>query len=76
MINTGCGRSVHDQAWAVALGDLGRFRQEFYTSLAACSDALFELTEAVLCADGPMRSLVDPTLVDEHRRGHGAMYAR
>ena len=28
----------------------------------------------MLCADGPVRSLVDLTLVAEHRRGHGAMY--
>ena len=43
-------------------------------SLTARADALFELTDAVLCADGPVRSLVDLTLVAEHRRGHGAMY--
>lgn len=55
-------------------GDLARFRQEFYMSLTARADALFELTDAVLCADGPVRSLVDLTLVAEHRRGHGAMY--
>jgi len=55
-------------------GDLARFRQEFYTSLTLRADALFELTDAVLCADGPVRSLVDLTLVPEHRRGHGAMY--
>jgi DDE superfamily endonuclease len=42
--------------------------------LTARADALFELTGAVLCADGPVRSLVDLTLVAEHRRGHGAMY--
>ncbi len=29
---------------------------------------------AVLCADGPVKALVDLTLVAEHRRGHGAMY--
>ncbi|WP_316691124.1 NF041680 family putative transposase [Pseudonocardia sp. H11422] len=55
-------------------GDLAWFRQEFYRSLTARADALFELTDAVLCADGPVRSLVDLTLVAEHRRGHGAMY--
>jgi hypothetical protein len=43
-------------------------------SLTARADALFELTDAVLCLDGPVRSLVDLTLVAEHRRGHGAMY--
>lgn len=55
-------------------GDLTRFREEFYGCLTARADALFELTDAVLCADGPVRSLVDLTLVAEHRRGHGAMY--
>jgi hypothetical protein len=55
-------------------GDLGWFRQEFYRSLTARADALFELTDAVLCADGPVTSLVELTLVAEHRRGHGAMY--
>jgi len=55
-------------------GDLARFREEFYGSLTARADALFELTDAVLCADGPVRSLVELTLVAEHRRGHGAMY--
>ena len=55
-------------------GDLAWFRREFYTSLTARADALFELTDAVLCADGPVTSLVELTLVAEHRRGHGAMY--
>jgi hypothetical protein len=35
---------------------------------------LFERTDAVLCADGPVTSLVELTLVAEHRRGRGAMY--
>src|SRR5215218_4884701 len=65
--------TVHDHARLVALGELSRFRHEFYASLTARADALFELTEAVLCADGPVTSLVDLTLVAEHRRGHGAM---
>lgn len=66
--------SVHDQARAAALGELSRFRHEFYTSLTARADALFELADAVLCADGPVTTLVELTLVAEHRRGHGAMY--
>ena len=45
-----------------------------YRCLTARSDALFELTDAVLCADGPVKSLVDLTLTAEHRRGHGALY--
>ncbi|MCP2308591.1 hypothetical protein FHR36_001715 [Kitasatospora paracochleata] len=36
---------------------------------------MFELADAVLCADGPVRSLVELSLVGEHRRGHGGLYA-
>jgi DDE superfamily endonuclease len=35
---------------------------------------LFELTDAVLCAEGPVTSLVGLSLAAEHRRGHGALY--
>nr|WP_244933271.1 transposase [Micromonospora tulbaghiae] len=42
--------------------------------MTARADALFDLTDAVLCADGPVRSLVELSLVGEHRRGHGALY--
>jgi hypothetical protein len=66
--------SVHDHDHGAALGELSRFRWELYTSLTARGDALFELTDAVLCADGPVTSLVELTLAAEHRRGHGAMY--
>ena len=37
-------------------------------------DELFELADAVLCADGPVRDLAGLSLVPEHRRGHGALY--
>jgi hypothetical protein len=66
--------SVHDTGAAGALGDLSRFRQEFYLCLAARADTLFELTDAVLCAEGPVRSLAELSLAAEHRRGHGALY--
>jgi hypothetical protein len=55
-------------------GDLARFRELFYGCLSARADAQFELTDALLCADGPVRTLVDLSLVPEHRRGHGALY--
>jgi hypothetical protein len=55
-------------------GDLARFREVFYGCLTARADAQFELTDAVLCADGPVRSLADLSLAPEHRRGHGALY--
>src|SRR5688500_9256171 len=53
---------------------LSRFRTEFYGCMTARADALFELTEAVLCTDGPVQALVDLSLAPEHRRGHGALY--
>lgn len=33
-----------------------------------------KLTEALLCRDGPVKSLVAPFLAPDHRRGHGGMY--
>src|SRR5438045_1875760 len=65
---------VRGAVQAGALGELSRFRQEFYRCLPARADALFELAEAVLCADGPVRSLVELSLAPEHRRGHGGLY--
>jgi hypothetical protein len=38
------------------------------------ADALFELTDALLCTDGPVKTLVGLSLAPEHRRDHGAMY--
>jgi hypothetical protein len=66
--------SVHDAGVAGALGDLSRFREEFYQCLTARADALFELSDAVLCSEGPVTSLVELSLTPEHRRGHGALY--
>jgi hypothetical protein len=53
---------------------LARFRREFHACLTARRDELFELADAVLCADGPVRALAGLSLVPEHRRGHGALY--
>ncbi len=58
-----------------ALGLLSRFRVEFYDCLYARADSLFELTDAVLCVDSPVKTLVELSLAVEHRRGHGALYA-
>jgi hypothetical protein len=57
-----------------ALEGLSGFRLEFYDALAARADALFELCDAVLCTEGPVKSLVELSLAVEHRRGHGALY--
>lgn len=57
------------------LGVLARFRQGFHAGLYAREDALFELTDALLCTSVPIRTLVELSLAAEHRRGHGGMYA-
>lgn len=46
-----------------------------YACLAVRGDELFELADVVLCAPGAVHSAVELTLLPEHRRGHGAMYA-
>ncbi|MFG2586052.1 transposase, partial [Streptomyces malaysiensis] len=57
-----------------AFATLSRFRAEFYECLSGRGDALFELSDALLCTDGPVKTLVDLALAPEHRRGHGALY--
>jgi hypothetical protein len=53
---------------------LARFRSELYQCLTARADELSELTDAVLCAGGPVRDLAGLSLVPGHQRGHGAVY--
>lgn len=50
--------SVHDPAAQRSLGELNHFRQEFYRCLTRWADGLFELADAVLYTDGPVRTLV------------------
>jgi DDE superfamily endonuclease len=57
-----------------SLAVLSRFRAGFRACLAARGDELLELADAVLCADGPVRTLAGLSLTPEHRRGHGALY--
>ena len=63
-----------DVARVESLARLSRFRLEFRACLTARGDELFELADAVLCADGPVATLVGLSLAPEHRRGHGALY--
>src|SRR5437667_9311883 len=56
------------------LSVLSRFRRDFHACLTARADELSELADAVLCADGPVRTLAGLSLAPEHRRGHGALY--
>jgi DDE superfamily endonuclease len=57
-----------------AYRELAEFRSRLYGCLAARRDALFELCDAILCADHAVTSLVQLSLVPEFRRGHGALY--
>ncbi|WP_413754988.1 transposase [Streptomyces sp. MMBL 11-3] len=57
-----------------AFAELSCFRAEFYACLIRRRDALFELGDALLCADGPVKTLVELSLEVEHQRGHGALY--
>ena len=67
--------SLQDDAARVeALGVLSRFRLDFHRCLTARGDELSELADALLCAEGPVKTLVGLSLAPEHRRGHGALY--
>ena len=50
--------SVHDVCPVDAARELAGFRRELHRCLTARTDALFELTDALLCTDGPVTSLV------------------
>src|SRR5437763_737036 len=64
-----------DQSVAAAAADrLRAFRGALYGCLGRRADELFELTDALLCTEGPVCSLVGLCLAPEHRRGHGALY--
>ncbi len=65
---------LHEQAAVEALSGLSGFRDGFYDCLDARADALFELADAVICADGPVTSLAALSLAPVFRRGHGALY--
>jgi DDE superfamily endonuclease len=53
---------------------LREFRLKLYECLTARADALFELCDAILCADHAVTSLVQLSLEAEFTRGHGALY--
>ncbi|MGW0093848.1 NF041680 family putative transposase [Streptomyces sp. NPDC003328] len=65
---------LDDAARVESLTVLSRFRADLYSCMSARADALFELTDALLCAEGPVNTLVDLSLAPEHRRWHGGLY--
>jgi len=66
----GEGLAEADRARRVLAG----FRRELRGCLTGRGDELFELADAVLCAEGPVRVLAGLSLAPGHRRGHGAVY--
>src|ERR1700678_359895 len=53
---------------------LREFRARLYACFTARADALFELTDAILCADHAVTSLVQLSREAEFTRGHGALH--
>ncbi|GAA4973506.1 hypothetical protein [Actinoplanes utahensis] len=47
---------------AEAIDALAEFRERLYRCMTRRADALFELTEALLCTDGPVKTLVGLSL--------------
>ena len=67
--------SLQDRAGCVeSAAVLAQFRRDFHRCLTARGDELFELADAVLCAEGPVRTLAGLSLTAVHQRGHGALY--
>src|SRR5437764_11738254 len=53
---------------------LVEFRRGLYSCSARWGDALFELTDAALCASGPVTSVPALSLEPEFTRSHGSLY--
>ncbi len=74
LLLSGTGDPERTDMVTAKAGALAGFRRDYHACLDRRADALFELTDAVLCADGPVVSLPELSLTAEHRRGHGALY--
>jgi Transposase DDE domain len=57
------------------LARLGGFRTELHACFPRRADALFELADALLCAQPPLLSLPHLSLEPVHQRGWGSAYA-
>jgi DDE superfamily endonuclease len=66
---------VHDERIMEPSDALQTFRRSLYECLPRRSDALFELADAILCADGAVPSPAHLSLQAPHRRGWGSLYA-
>src|SRR5215218_5971771 len=71
-----CSGWVHDGHTMQPPPDaLRAFRRSFYECLNRRRDALFELADAILAADGAAPSPAHLSLQASHRRGWGSLYA-
>jgi hypothetical protein len=66
---------VHDGHIMEPSDALHSFRRSFYECLHRRGDALFELADAILTADGAAPSPAHLSLQPPHRRGWGSLYA-
>jgi hypothetical protein len=66
---------VHDGHTMEPPDALQTFRRSLYECFHRRADALFELTDAILCADGAAPSPAHLSLKVSHRRGWGSLYA-
>jgi hypothetical protein len=66
---------VHDGHTMEPPDALRTFRRSLYECFHSRKDALFELTDAILTADGTAPSPVHLSLQMAHRRGWGSLYA-
>lgn len=60
--------------YITAANELIEFRQAFHPCCTRGGDALFELTDAALCASGPVGSVPTLSLEPEFTRFHGSLY--
>jgi hypothetical protein len=75
-VDYGGGRRIPDvPASGDELGVLAGFREAWHGCLTRRADALLELTDALLCAPGPVSSVPSLSLEPTFRRGHGSLYA-
>ncbi|MFI1591892.1 hypothetical protein ACH4WW_28735 [Streptomyces halstedii] len=60
-------------AHETALHELQEFRVDLRSCLPWWGDALFEIADAVLCGEGPVRNLAELSLVPGYARSHGSI---
>lgn len=68
------GSTGSDRCEDQARARLVAFREDLHGCFARRADVLSEVTDAMLCADGPVRSPAELSVEPEFRRGHGSVY--